>query len=209
MKKDFWKKKISLTFIISLIAIILLIGIDQLTKYLAEHSETLLNGEKIMVIPHLISFVLVHNTGAAWGIFGGSKVFLVLMSSIAGILCLFIIYYFSEFKKSKLFAVSMILITAGALGNLIDRAFYSKGVIDFLNFEFMDFPVFNFADSCLTIGAIILGVYFLFFSDNKEKKPQEDDETVELVEEKDELEVNSDETTPDELNNEVKENDQE
>ena len=75
-----------------------------------------------------------------------------------------------DFKNNILLSIALILIDAGAIGNLIDRAFFEKGVIDFLNFEFMNFPIFNFADTCLTIGACVLVVYIIFFYKEEDRK---------------------------------------
>ena len=166
-----------LSMIIAIIASLLLIGLDQLTKYLVSHNETLLSGNKIMVIKHFISFLLTYNDGAAWSILSGKKVFLVTISCVASIICFTLIVLTASFKNKKLYTIALILITAGASGNLIDRAFFSKGVIDFLNFEFINFPVFNVADSMLTCGAVVLAVYLLFFETKEEKK--EDTNNVE------------------------------
>ena len=68
-------------------------------------------------------------------------------------------------RYSKTYTIALSLILAGALGNLIDRLLYGY-VIDFLDFRV--WPVFNVADSAITIGAVILGWVILF---NKEKKP--------------------------------------
>ncbi len=173
--------------IISIASVILLVGLDQLTKFIASHNETLLNGEKIIFIKHLLSFYLTYNKGAAWSILTGKKVLLVSISVVASIGCLALITLTSDFKKNWLYSLSIVLITAGAIGNLIDRAFFEEGVIDFLNFEFMDFPIFNVADSMLTVGAVLLAVYFVFFSSKKEEKKEEkieeDETTNEIVEE--------------------------
>ena len=167
-------RKISL--IISYATVILLVLIDQLTKYLAVTNEHLLNGETIMVIKYIISFKLAFNKGAAWSILEGQTFILVSISVIASLAVAFLIFKLVDFKKAPLLSIALILIDAGAIGNLIDRAFYEKGVIDFLNFEFMEFPTFNFADSCLTIGAVVLMVYIVFFYKEPPKdKPQSEE----------------------------------
>ena len=121
------KKKIkinTLSVIISLICVIVLIGLDQLTKYIASHNETLLSGEKIIFIKYLLSFELAFNKGAAWSILSGKKFLLVSISVIASLACLSFLVLTSDFKKKKLYSISLILITSGAMGNLIDRAFF-------------------------------------------------------------------------------------
>lgn len=165
------KKEKYINLIISLALVCLLIGFDQLSKYIVNHNELLLSGEKIVFIKYLLSFRLSYNTGAAWSILEGHKFLLVSISLIAGIVVTIFLIKECNFCKNPLLTVSLILIDAGAVGNLIDRAFYKKGVIDFLMFEFIDFPIFNIADTCLTIGAVILVVYVLFFCKD-EKKPK-------------------------------------
>ena len=140
-------KKVSL--LISFGIIVLLIGIDQLTKWLCNTNEVLLSGDRIMIIKNFVSLRLAYNKGAAWSILEGKKFLLVSIS---------------------LLAIALILIDAGSIGNLIDRAFYSEGVIDFIHLEFIDFPTFNVADSCLTVGAIVLMVYVLFLYKEPNKK---------------------------------------
>ncbi len=161
-------KKYSL--LISFAAVILLIGIDQLTKWLCNTNETLLSGDKIIVIKNFISFKLAYNKGAAWSILEGKKFLLVSISLLASIAVTLMIVKLVDFRNNLLLSIALTLINAGSVGNLIDRAFYEKGVIDFLHLEFIEFPTFNFADSCLTVGAIILMVYVVFFYKEPNKK---------------------------------------
>lgn len=135
--------------------------------------ERLLNkhGGSITVIPGFFSFTLVYNTGAAWGIFAGKDWLLVTISLIAGIaLSAFLFWRYKSL--SFLSRLSIILLIPGAFGNLIDRAFYPHGVIDFLQFTFIDFPVFNLADAFLVIGVVILLIELLIseISDRRSKK---------------------------------------
>ncbi len=174
-------------FLSPIIAISICAGIlflDLLTKGLIVKHVVPNVGDSAKVIPPLINFIFVKNTGAAWGIFGGRPVFLIIFTII--ILSLFITFYILRVKKvqersSKLLAISTGLIVGGALGNLIDRIFLGY-VRDFINFMFIDFPVFNFADIALTFGVIIFVIYFLFYYSKEEnskenhEKPQKNDE---------------------------------
>lgn len=162
------KKKYSL--LISFACVLVLIGLDQLTKWLCNTNETLLSGDKIIVIKNIISFRLAYNKGAAWSILEGQKFLLVTISLLASAVITFMIVKLVDLKNNLLLSIALILIDAGSIGNLIDRAFYKEGVIDFLHLEFMDFPTFNVADSCLTVGAIVLMVYVLFFYKEPDKK---------------------------------------
>ena len=175
------KKKYSL--LIAFGIALLLIGIDQLSKWLCNTNETLLSGDKINVINNVISFKLAYNKGAAWSILEGKKFILVSISLLASVIVGFMIVKLIDFKNNKLLSSALILIFSGSVGNLIDRAFYSKGVIDFLHLEFMEFPTFNFADSCLTVGAVVLMVYVLFFykETNEPKKRETVNEDEDII----------------------------
>ncbi len=66
----------------------------------------------------------------------------------------FLIYKYKVLRLST--KIALMLMISGAFGNLIDRAFYPNGVIDFIEFTFIDFPIFNLADAFLVIGVIVL-----------------------------------------------------
>jgi len=163
---------ISIILSISIFVGILLL--DMLTKGLIIPNLIPNVGDRVGVIPRIISFIYVKNYGAAWGILGGRNIFLIVISIV--ILALFIIFYVLRIKKvgnksSCLLGISVGLIAGGCIGNLFDRLVYGY-VRDFINFDFMNFPVFNFADIALTFGVIIMVVYFLFFymKEDKENK---------------------------------------
>jgi len=125
--------------------------LDQSTKALA--SKNILLGQTIPVINNIFHLTLVHNKGAAFGIFK-SQTALFIITSLTAII---IISYKLKARvagRLDIFVVSLGLILAGALGNLIDRLFFGY-VVDFLDFRI--WPVFNIADSAITVGAILLG----------------------------------------------------
>jgi len=101
----------------------------------------------------IFQFTLVRNTGGAWGIFDGSTFVLGIVSVI---ICVLIMVYM--FKKLSELAMAQIvgfsLIVAGGLGNAISR-FFSGYVVDFIEFTFIDFPVFNMADIGVTCGLVL------------------------------------------------------
>jgi len=132
-----------------LTTVFLVLFLDQLTKFLIVRNLTL--HESIPVLRGIISITLVHNRGAAFGIFKNQFYLFVFISVITIILIYFIL---QKNKGNKWFSFSLSLILGGALGNLIDRVF-SGYVIDFLDFHI--WPVFNIADSAITFGTIILG----------------------------------------------------
>ncbi len=111
----------------------------------------------------LFRFTLVHNTGAAWGMFGDSTFALGVTSTIV---CVLIAVAFAFWEKlaghapTALETCSLALVFAGGLGNAIDR-FVQAYVIDFIDFTFIDFPVFNIADIGVTCGFVLLVIGYL------------------------------------------------
>lgn len=142
---------------------ILLVIIDVITKVLA--MQYLGNGS-VEVIPHLLKFTLIFNKGAAWGFLGDELVGRIILVIISWVAMIAIIAYFIVKYKTlnKLMKAFLMVILAGDVGNLIDRTFYfNRGVVDFLDItDFIPgFGVFNFADSCLVVGILMLCVYFI------------------------------------------------
>ena len=101
----------------------------------------------------LVRFRLVHNTGAAWGMFGDSTLLLGIMSIVV---CLVLVVYLFALspKPSVLETVGVALVVAGGLGNAFDR-FTLGYVVDFIEPVFIDFPVFNVADIGVTCGFVL------------------------------------------------------
>ncbi len=122
---------------------------DRLTKYVIVNS--LSAAESIRVIPGIFHVTLVLNNGAAFGIFRNMGVAFILMTFVAVVLIL--LYVLRSKAMSAPLAAAFGLILGGALGNLVDRIKFGY-VIDFLDFRV--WPVFNIADSAITIGAAIL-----------------------------------------------------
>lgn len=133
--------------VFTLIATIILI--DQLSKFLILKYIGL--NASIDLIKNILSFTPILNTGAGFGIFP-NQTFLFIIISIISII--FIAYLIFRYKlKEKFFLYPAALILSGALGNLVDRLRVGA-VIDFIDFKI--WPVFNIADSCITIGAMII-----------------------------------------------------
>lgn len=150
-------KKILVPLLIAFFSLILLI--DLLTKnYTVGIDKTFISG--------FIKFLYTENTGGAWGIFAGSQLALIIISSVA--IFLIILYIIFSKAKSKLLYASLAFILAGAVGNLFDRIAFGY-VRDFIKFEFMAFPIFNVADIALTVGVVLLFIY-LFISATKEMR---------------------------------------
>ena len=155
-KKD--SKKVN--FIIGWVILFAGIIIDQLTKLWATGA---LAGGKIINIIGLFNLVYVENRGAAWGMFNNHTIILTIASAVMAVVFIVLIIL-DKGKRGPLFSISMSLVASGAIGNLIDRAF-AGFVTDFIEFAFIKFPVFNVADICVTIGAVLLLVYIFFYMD--------------------------------------------
>lgn len=131
----------------------LVVLLDRLTKIF--FSQFLSPGESLPLIRGVLHMTLVHNTGIAFGFFRDQGGVFIIIPLIATILLIFNIYYYrhngSEINRPYIAAFSLIL--GGAAGNLIDRILYGH-VIDFIDLRV--WPVFNVADSAITIGAAVI-----------------------------------------------------
>jgi signal peptidase II len=138
------------------------IFIDQATKLIVAGSVNLY--ESVRLIPGFFNITVIHNKGAIFGFFsqtGNQLVYVLLTLASFAALGLVVYYFFKTPPAEKLMKISLSLVLAGALGNLIDRIFRGY-VIDFLDFyvEKWHWPFFNVADSCITIGACLLILVF-------------------------------------------------
>jgi signal peptidase II len=162
MKRKYW---------VLLICVVLIVALDQYTKYEAQQRIRLY--QTIKVIDGFFNLTHLRNTGGAFGILGGQKggigsfFFLVLPSAAVGII-FYLIYKLKEHER--ILSLSLSLILSGAIGNLIDRMRYRE-VVDFLDFYLFSYhwPAFNIADSAITIG-IGLMIFELLFHDKKRLK---------------------------------------
>lgn len=154
-------KKGTLSYIIISTVSVLLVVADQVVKDVISKNITPFAGE-IKVIDNFLSIVNWHNTGGAWGIFSSATIVLSIVSLIA---VAFMIFLYVQLD-SKFLKLCLGLLSAGALGNIIDRIRLGY-VVDFLNFYNLfgyGFPAFNIADICVTSGAIGLVIYLLFMA---------------------------------------------
>ncbi len=165
--------------VLAIIVGVLLVVIDQFLKAWAYTSLSIVGS--IPVIDDFFSLTYVENSGAAWGMFKGATWFLVSMPIIVIILAIIYLIYKKVNKGPLLWAATLII--SGGIGNLIDRinifgrepliSSHDKFVVDYIQVHLFDFPVFNFADCCVCIGAAVLFLYVLFSDDFKEKKKDE------------------------------------
>jgi len=135
--------------------VVILVSLDQLTKWLAETALTY--GERINIFP-MFDLTLVYNTGAAFSFLAsGSGWQRWVLIAIAIVAIIFMSWLLKHEHKRTLSALSLTLILSGAIGNLIDRVLLGH-VIDFLLFYRHNwyFPAFNIADIAISVGAVLL-----------------------------------------------------
>lgn len=119
-------------------------------------------------IAGLFRFRLVHNTGAAWGLFGDSTFALGVMSLIVCAVLVFYLFVFSPNANIGM-ACGIGFVVAGGIGNAVDR-FALGYVVDFIEFTFIDFPVFNIADIGVTCGFVVFIIGMLLFWKTESKE---------------------------------------
>lgn len=138
------------------IGIILILTIcDQLLKSWVT-SSIVLGGSK-QLIPGIIELTNLRNSGAAWSIFEGQQTFFTIITIIAIIV---VGYFIWQYRKNVPMLIGLSLIMAGTIGNFIDRLRQGY-VVDMFETTFINFPIFNIADMCLTIGVIWLIICIL------------------------------------------------
>ncbi len=158
-------------WLIPAFAAVILIGLDQVTKYLA-----LINLKPVssmVFIKGILDFTFVENRGVAFGMFSGQRWFILLLT---GLITAALLYYYKKLPKTKEYQLVrpvLILIFSGAIGNMIDRVFRGY-VVDFFEFAFIDFPVFNVADIYVVVGVCILAFLILFVIKEPEEKKKDE-----------------------------------
>ena len=141
-----------------------LVVVDQLVKFLVRANIPL--GEGVPFIPHILQLTYYQNTGAAFSIFKDHTWLLTIISAVvaAAIAAALI----KRVVAHPFGVITLSVVLAGAVGNLIDRALFGF-VTDMFNLQFMHFAVFNVADICIVCGGIAFCVYFLLFCKEEEK----------------------------------------
>lgn len=159
--------------LIGIIIVVALYLLDQGTKLMVEQFIEI--GEKFDLIPNFLYFTRTYNTGAAWSSLNDSTALLATISFFATIV---LAYFYTkiDWKKKKLYSISLSMCIAGCFGNFIDRFMYCismrDGVVDFIGVYLgsYEFPIFNVADICLTVGMILLAIDIIFLDEVRKKK---------------------------------------
>ena len=157
-------------YLVLIVIALLFISLDQWTKSMVrvnlQPGEDWLPEKLAWLMPYA-RIRYWYNTGAAFGLFqGGSLIFTILAFFVSG----FILIYFPQVdRKDKWLRLALILQFSGAVGNLIDRLRFEGKVTDFISIG--DFAIFNIADSCITVGTMLLiaGVYFTERAEKRKK----------------------------------------
>ena len=146
-----------------IVLIVVGVSLDQGSKWLAS-SLLLGKGTITLIPPRILELTYLTNEGVAGGAFSGNR-FATILFPVVGLLVL-TVYLFRFCPKEKRYRIPLALVLSGGVGNLIDRVFRGE-VVDFISmpwlpwvqfkpFAFVDFPIFNVADVCVTMGALAL-----------------------------------------------------
>ncbi|MBR2634015.1 MAG: signal peptidase II [Clostridia bacterium] len=156
------------------VIIVLIVILDQLSKYFA--TLYLEGGAAYTVIHGFLSFRYNENRGAAWGILADQRWVFMTVSTAAILAIVGYLFYTRKEKKNPLFLLSLCFFCGGGIGNMIDRV-YLGYVVDFLRFDFIEFPIFNVADSFITVGAALMFLY-IFYDLYREYKKSRKEKSV-------------------------------
>ena len=142
-----------------IIAVVVLILLDQGTKLWALASLKTIHN--MTLVEGFMDLTFVENRGVAFGMFSGQRWFILLLT---GIIAAGLIWFYVTMPKKKEYfplRVSLVLVLSGAIGNIIDRLFRGY-VVDFFEFTFFEWPVFNVADIYVVVGVILLALMIIF-----------------------------------------------
>lgn len=160
--------------LLPVIAVIVLILLDQGTKFWALASLKPIHN--ITLVEGFMDLTFVENRGVAFGMFSGQRWVILLLTCIIAVGLIWFYVTLPKKQEYRPVRVSLILILSGAMGNIIDRMFRGY-VVDFFEFTFFEWPVFNVADIYVVVGVILLALMILFVVK---------DEDLELKKKKDE-----------------------
>lgn len=147
-----------------ILIIISIISLDQLTKLLVVN--TMSENQTIGFIKGLMDFTYKKNTGVAFGMLSEHR---WLFMSFTAIMLIAMVVFLIKYKSThRLVRIAVAFLIGGGAGNMIDRLFRldtdgSKFVVDFFEFTFVDFAIFNVADCFVTFGAVLLVIYVAFY----------------------------------------------
>lgn len=144
--------------------VLLITVFDQIAKLLVVNH--LMPVDTIPLVFDVFHLTYCENPGAGFGIFAEHTELLSILT--IAIVATVIGYVIKKRPESKCLVVALTFMVGGAVGNLVDRIRLGY-VVDFFDFRWIHFPIFNVADCFVTVGAVLFAVYILFFSDKKEQ----------------------------------------
>ena len=145
--------------VLSILCVAVLVFLDQLTKHLAVLH--LKGKESFVLIPQVLEFRYLENRGAAFSLFQNQQVFFYILTGAFLFFAIFVIRRMPPQKRYLPLRICLLVLIAGACGNLIDRILH-KYVVDFIYFSLIDFPIFNAADIYVTLSVITLILLVIF-----------------------------------------------
>lgn len=148
-----------------IVGIIMLCLFDQLTKTAAVNA--LKEKGPIVLIDGVFEFSYLENTGTAWGMFSGARIYFLILTIIIVVLITYVAAVIPPVRRLMPLRVVLTVLGAGALGNFIDRLLLGY-VRDFIYFKLINFPVFNVADIYVTISVVCFAVLILFIYKEEE-----------------------------------------
>ncbi|MCM1122340.1 MAG: signal peptidase II [Eubacterium sp.] len=151
------KKKLYLT--VDMLGIIILVALDQYTKYLAVIH--LKDKPAYIIVNGILELNYLENRGAAFGMLQNQKAFFIFVAAVILSVIGYVLFKAPDNKKYRLLHLLLSLIAAGAIGNMIDRIRFDY-VVDFIYFVLINFPIFNVADIYVTFSTAALVILLLF-----------------------------------------------
>lgn len=151
--------------LVDLAVVLVLLGLDQLTKYLA--IIHLKGSSAVVLIKNVLELSYLENRGSAFGMLQNQKFFILFVGIVLLAVVFFFLFKLPEDKKFRIVHILLSGIIAGGLGNMIDRFRFSY-VVDFISFVLIHFPTFNVADCYIVVSTILLLFLFLFVYKEKD-----------------------------------------
>ena len=146
-------------YILPIFIVIILTVIDQFTKYLVIQNIQL--NQEIPLLGNVLVLGHIQNKGAAWGSFSGMRILLLVITIIVSVAICYLYKKIIDKDKFRIVRICFTFILGGAIGNMIDRIRFGY-VTDFIYFKIINFPLFNFADICVTVSVFLLVFLFIF-----------------------------------------------
>lgn len=151
--------------LIDVVVMLVLLGLDQLTKYLA--IINLKNHPAFVLWDGVLELNYLENRGSAFGMLQNQKFFILFIGVVFLAVILFFLFKLPEEKKFCTVHILLSAIVAGGVGNMIDRLRFDY-VVDFISFVLIHFPIFNVADCYIVVATIVLFLLFLFVFKEKD-----------------------------------------